>query len=189
MQVLTPREWGSTCTKLFIYCVKANSIWTALVTFGMLPFHCSQNAPVTSTVAFSTPTRSLFSKYKHFNCTVFQICRLSIQGTEQIFAVGQFHARWSIIAKNQTNICSSSAVNCKSTTFAVFLVRLRGLKNDKKMFFACVAETTVKHLTTMLDYSWQLCCFCFFFKCFFKSALVLLVHLFMFLHFTMVLQY
>jgi len=55
--------------------------------------------------------------------------------------------------KNQTNICSSAAVNCKSTTFAVFLVRLRGLKNNKKTFFACVAEMTVKYSTKMLDYS------------------------------------
>jgi len=44
----------------------------------------------------------------------------------------------------------------QNTTFAVFLVRLWGLKNDKKGFFACVAETTVKRSTKMLDYSWQL---------------------------------
>jgi len=81
-------------------------------------------------------------------------------------------------------------VNSKSTAFAVFLVRLRELKNNKKTFFACGAEMTVKHFTKVLDYSWQLCCFCFFFKYFFlKSALVLLVHLFMFLHSTTVLQY
>jgi len=82
---------------------------------------------------------------------------------------------FSVSSLRSLGLVSVSASYVSFTT----LVLSKVAKTNKWQIFA--AEMTVKHFTTVLAYSWLLCGFCFFFKCFFlKSALVMLVHILMF---------